>query len=67
MGVTEMKNSLLKYGNMLIDSVNFREAHISNHSIHLTETFAVRLLQIDVLDVSPRKVLVPILLIKLTK
>ena len=48
-------------------SVNFKEAHIENHLMHLTETFAVRLLQIDVLDVNPRKVLVPILLIKLTK
>ena len=35
--------------------------------MHLTETFAVKLLQIVVSDVSPKKVLARILLIELTK
>ena len=51
----------------LIKSVNFKEAHIENHLLHLTETFAVKLLQIVVSDVSPKKVLAGILLIELTK
>ena len=50
-----------------IKSVNFKEAHIENHLMHLTETFAVKLLQIVVSDVSPKKVLAGILLIELTK
>ena len=48
-------------------SVNFKKAHIANHLMHLTETFAVKLLQIVVSDVSPKKVLAGILLIELTK
>ena len=48
-------------------SVNFKEAHIKNHLMHLTGTFAVKLLQIVVSDVSPKQVLVRILLIELTK
>ena len=32
----------------LIKSVNFKEAHTENHLMHLTETFAVKLLQIVV-------------------
>ena len=48
-------------------SVNFKEAHIAKHLIHLTETFAVKLLQIVVSDESPKKVLVRILLVELTK
>ena len=53
----------------LIKSVNFK-AHIENHfKMHLTETFAVKLLQI-VSDVSPKQVpariLVSILVIELT-
>ena len=36
----------------VIKSVNFKEAHITNHLMHLTETFAVKLLQIAVSDVS---------------
>ena len=51
----------------LIKSVNFKEAHIESHLMHLTETFAVKLSQIVVSDVSPKKVLGRILLIKLTK
>ena len=48
-------------------SVNFKEAHIENHLMHLTETFAAKLLQIVVSDVSPRQVIAPrILLIELT-
>ena len=50
----------------LIKSVNFKEAHIKNHLMHLTETFAVKLLQIVVSDVSPKQVLPHILLIELT-
>ena len=49
----------------LIKSVNFKKAHIANHLMHLTETFAVKLLQIVVSDVSPKKVLARILLIEL--
>ena len=51
----------------LIKSVNFKEAHIENHLIHLTQTFAVKLLQIVFSDVSPKKGLTRILLIELTK
>ena len=47
----------------LIKSVNFKEAHIENHLMHLTETFAVKLLQIVVSDVRPKQVLAGILLI----
>ena len=51
----------------LIKSVNFKEAHTENHLMHLTETFAAKLLQIVVSDVSPRQVIAPrILLIELT-
>ena len=51
----------------LIKSVNFKEAHIANHLLHLTETFAVKLLQIVVSDVSPKRVLPYILLIEITE
>ena len=51
----------------LVKSVNFKEAHIANHLMHLTETFVVKLLQIVVSDVSSKKVLARILLIELTK
>ena len=51
----------------LIKSVNFKEAHIANHLMQLTETFAVEMLQINVSDVSPKKVPACILLIELTK
>ena len=51
----------------LVKSVNFKEARIANQFKHLTETFAVKLLQIVVSDVSPKKVLARILLIELTK
>ena len=51
----------------LIKSVNFKKAHIANHLTHLTETFAVKLLQIVVSDVSPKKVPARILLIEFTK
>ena len=47
----------------LIKSVNFKKGHIENHLMHLTETFAVKLLQIVVLDMSPKQVLAHILLI----
>ena len=50
-----------------IKSVEFKEAHIANHLMHLTETFVVKLLQIVVSDVSSRKVPACILLIELTK
>ena len=50
----------------LIKSVSFKEAHIENHLMHLTETFAVKLLQIVVSDVTPKQVLRHILLIELT-
>ena len=36
----------------VVKSVNFKEAHIANHLMHLTETFAVKLSQIAVPDVS---------------
>ena len=48
-------------------SVNFKETHIENRLMHLTETFAVKLLQIAVSDVSPKQVLARILLTELTK
>ena len=51
----------------LIKSVNFKEAHIENHLMHLTETFAVKLLQIVVSAVSSKQVPARILLIELTK
>ena len=51
----------------VIKSVNFKEAHIAKHLNYLTETFPVKLLQIVVLDVSPKKLLAGILLIGLTK
>ena len=52
----------------LIKSVNFKGAHmhIANHLMHLTKTFAVKLLQIVVSDVSPKQVLPCILMIELT-
>ena len=50
----------------LIKSVNFKEAHIENHLIHLTETSAVKLLQIVVSDMSPKQVPAHILAIELT-
>ena len=40
----------------IIKSVNFKEANIANHLMHLTETFAVKLLYIAVSDVSSKKV-----------
>ena len=30
----------------LVKSVNFKEAHIAKHLLHLTETYLVKLLQI---------------------
>ena len=51
----------------LIKFVNFKDVHISNHLVHLTETFAVKLLQIIVSDVRINKVLAHILAIELTK
>ena len=51
----------------LMKSVNFKEAWIAYYLMHLTETFAVKLLQIAVSDVSPKQVLARILLIELTK
>ena len=48
----------------VIKSVNFKEAHIANSLMHLTETFAVKL---PVSDVSSKKVPACILLIVLTK
>ena len=50
-----------------VKSVNFKEAHFANHLMHLTETFAVWLLQIVVLGVGRKQVPVRILLIELTK
>ena len=47
----------------LIKSVNFKKAHIVKYSMHLTETFPVKFLQIIVLDVSSKKVLACIFLI----
>ena len=61
--ILHTENMLIK----LIKSVNFKEAHIANHLMHLTETFAVKLLQILVLDVSPKKVLARILLVESNK
>ena len=49
----------------LIKFVNFKDAHIENNLMHLTESLIVKLLQIVVSDVSPKQVLVPILLIEL--
>ena len=51
----------------LIKSVKLQKGHIANYLMHLTKTFAVKLLQIVVSDVSPKKVLARILLIELTK
>ena len=51
----------------LIKSAKFKEAHIANHLMHLTDTFAAKLLQIVVSDVTSEKVLARILLIELTK
>ena len=51
---------------MLIKSVNFKEAHIENHLMPLTETFAVKLLQIVVSNASRKEVLAGILSIELT-
>ena len=42
--LAHFRNMLIK----LIKSVNFKEAHIENQLMHLTETFAVKLLQIVV-------------------
>ena len=50
----------------LIKSFNFKEAHIKNRLMHLTENFAVKLLQIVVSDVSPKQVPARILLTELT-
>ena len=51
----------------LIKSANFQEADIANHLMHLAETFAFKLLQMVVSDVSPKKALARILWIELTK
>ena len=51
----------------VVKSVNFKEAHIANHLMHLTETFAVKLSKIAVPDVSSKRVPARILLIELTK
>ena len=51
----------------VIKSVNFKEAHIANHSMHLTETFTAKLLQIAVSDVSSKKVPARFFSIELTK
>ena len=40
----------------VVKSVNFKEAHIANHLMHLTETFAVKLSKIAVTDVSSKRV-----------
>ena len=50
----------------LIKSVNLKQAHIENHLLRLTETFAVKLLQIVVSEVRTKQVLARILLIELT-
>ena len=50
----------------VIKSVNFKEAHIANHWMHLAETFAVKLSQIVVSGVSPKQVPARILVIELT-
>ena len=57
------RNMLIKF----IKSVSFKEAQIAKHLMLLTETFAVKFLQIVVSDVSPTKVLARTLLIELTK
>ena len=44
----------------LIKSVNVKDVHIAKHLIHLTEIFAVKLLQIVVSNVGPTKVLIKI-------
>ena len=49
-----------------VKSVNFKEAHIAKHLLHLTKTFVVKLLQIVVSDVIPKRVLARLLLIDLT-
>ena len=51
----------------LTKSANFKDGHIANHLMHLAETFSVKLLQMAVSDVSPKQILVRILLIELTK
>ena len=51
----------------VIKSVNFKDEHIANNLMHLTETFAVKLSQVAVSDVSFKKVPARILLIELTK
>ena len=48
---------ILHIAKYAIKSVNFKEAHIAKHLMHLTETFAVKLLQIVVSDLSPKRVL----------
>ena len=48
-----------------VKSVNFNEAHIAKHLLHLTKTFVVKLLQIVVSDVSPKRVLARLRLIEL--
>ena len=58
-----LQNMLIK----LIKSINFKEVHVVNHLMHVTETFAAKLLQIFVSDMSPKQVLACILLIELTK
>ena len=40
----------------VIKSVNFKDEHIANNLMHLTETFAVKLSQVAVSDVSFKKV-----------
>ena len=55
---------IAKYATCNIKSVNFKESHIENRLMHLTETFAVNLLQIVVSDVNPKQVLARILLIE---
>ena len=55
------------YQRYLNQVCQLQKGHIANHLMHLTETFAVKLLQIVVSDVSPKKVLARILLIELKK
>ena len=57
----------IKFLILHITLINFKEAHIANHLMNLTETFAFKLLQIVVSNVSPKKVLARIVLIELTK
>ena len=52
---------------MLIKVVKSVNLHIANRLMHLTETFAVKLSQIAVPDVSSKRVPARILLIELTK